>query len=371
MTVFNRRAFLNITAASAAVASFPNIGFASDTGLYSAAKPLLLNQNENAYGMSPLAADAARKAVSIGHRYGDDYIVELEQKIAKLEGFAGNNVTIGAGSTGIIEAVVRAFASQNATFIEPALTYYQVKLFCDDWGLNLKRIPMAADFAIDIDAMEAAANKIDGPVVVYLVNPNNPTASLTASSDISAWIKRAPENVFFIIDEAYHDYVEEASYESALSLLKEGRKNLIVARTFSKVYALAGMRIGFGIAHADIMALVRRQYSSWNLNIAGVKAALTALDDQAYVKKCLAANKQARQSVYKTLDKLGLKYLPSHTNFLIHETGMHTKAYQKALLDQHIKVGDDKGAGENWSRLSLGTIKETEYFLDKLVKLYR
>ena len=371
MTVFNRRAFLNISAASAAVASFPNIGFASDVGPYSAAKPLLLNQNENAYGMSPHAAEAARKSVSIGHRYADDYIAELEVKIAKLEGFSNKNISIGAGSTGIIEAVVRAFASQNATFIEPAITYYQVKLFCDDWGLNLKRIPMAADFAIDIDAMEAAASKTDGPVVVYLVNPNNPTASLTASSDISNWIKRAPDNVFFIIDEAYHDYVEDASYESAMGLLKEGRKNLIVARTFSKIYALAGMRIGYGVAHADIMELVRSHYSSWNLGMAGLNAALTALDDQAYIKKCLAANKQAKQSVYRALDKLGLKYLPSHTNFLIHETGMHTKDYQKAMLDQHIKVGDDKGAGEKWSRLSLGTIQETEYFLDKLVKLYK
>lgn len=371
MTVFTRRGFLNITAASAAVAGFPNIGFASDAGLYSAAKPLLLNQNENAYGMSPLAAEAAKRAISYGHRYADDYIAELEVKIAKLEGFASNNITIGAGSTGIIEAVVRAFASKNATFIEPALTYYQVKLFCDDWGLNLKRIPTKADFAIDIDAMEAAANKIDGPVVVYLVNPNNPTASLTASSDISDWIKRAPENVFFIIDEAYHDYVEDAAYESAMGLLKEGHKNLIVLRTFSKIYALAGMRIGFGVAHADIMELVRRHYSSWNLGVAGLNAALTALDDQAYVKKCLAANKQAKLSVYRALDKLGLKYLPSHTNFLIHQVGMHTKDYQKAMLDQHIKVGDDKGAGTKWSRLSLGTVEETDYFLDKLVKLYQ
>lgn len=371
MTAFTRRNFLNITAASAAVASFPNIGFASDIGPYSAAKPLLLNQNENAYGMSPLAADAARKSVSIGHRYADDFIAELEDKIAKLEGFSSKNVTMGAGSTGIIEAVVRVFASKNVTFIEPALTYYQVKLFCDDWGLKLERVPTAADFAIDIAAMEAAANKVDGPVVVYLVNPNNPTASLSASSDISAWIKRAPKNVFFIVDEAYHDYVEDASYESALGLVKEGHKNLIVLRTFSKIYALAGMRVGFGIAHADIMDLVRRHYSSWNLDVAGVNAALTALDDQAYIKKCLAANKQAKQSVYKTLDKLGLKYLPSHTNFVLHQVGMHTKKYQKAMLDQHIKVGDDKGAGGKWSRLSLGTIEETEYFLDKLVKLYQ
>lgn len=370
MTILNRRIFLNLTAATAAATSFSPLLYAVGDRPYSAAHPLLLNQNENAYGMSPLAAEAARKSVSLGHRYADDYIALLEKKLAAKEGFSTKNVTIGTGSTGIIEAVVRTFADKNATFIEPALTYFQVKLFCDDWGLKIKRVPMLADFAIDIAAMEAQANKVDGPVVIYLVNPNNPTASLTSSFGIAAWIKRAPDNVFFIVDEAYHEYVEDANYQSATNLVEAGYKNLVVLRTFSKIFALAGMRIGYGLGHDEVIARVRRYYSAWNLGMAGLNAALAAIDDQAYVTKCLAANKQAKLSAYKTFDKIGLKYIPSHTNFILHESGINTKIYQKAMLDQHIKVGNDKGAGQDWSRLSLGTVEETNYFLERLTKLH-
>ena len=371
MQLLNRRSFLNLTAATAATTVMPQVAGAVEGSRYSQAHPLLLNQNENAYGMSPLAANAAKSAVKLGHRYPDDYVIALEKKIALSEGFSNDSVTVGVGSTGLLEAVVRAFASKGATFVEPALTYYQVNLLCTDWGLKIKTVPMLADFAVDIDAMEAATNKIDGPVVVYLVNPNNPTASLTPSSSISAWIKRAPDNVFFIVDEAYHEYVDDQRYESATGLVKEGYKNLIVIRTFSKIFALAGMRVGYGLGHSEVIDMMQRSYSAWNVSVASVTAAAAAMDDRGHLEKSLDANRKAKKAVYSTLDKLGLKYIPSHTNFILHEVGMSSKAYQKAMLAQHIKVGDDKGAGEPWARLSLGTVEQTEFFLDRFRKLHR
>ena len=281
----DRRSFLRLTSVAATAISFAPILTARVSGRYTATHPLLLNQNENSLGMSPRAIEAAKKALAVGHRYPDDYVSALGEDIARHEGVSPQNLSVSNGSTGIIEAIIRRQADKKATIVAPAITYGQAAGLASNWGMTYQAIPMDVDFKMDIVAMEAASLKIDGAVLVYLVSPNNPTGRLTPSNAVMAWVKRAPANVFFLIDEAYHELVTDPLYESTVSLVKAGYKNLVVTRTFSKIYAMAGMRIGYGIAHTDVMKEIRRYYASWNVNVAAAAAASAALKDRVFFKR--------------------------------------------------------------------------------------
>ena len=144
----------------------------------------------------------------------------------------------------------------------------------------------------------------------------------------------------------------------------------MVTRTFSKIYAMAGMRVGYGIAHAKVMDEIKRYYASWNVNVAAAVTASAALGDHAFFKRSFDENQAAKQMVYKTINELGLSYIPSEGNFILHETGMNLKAYQRAMLDRHIRVGRDMGTGQRWNRLSMGTVEEMAYFLEQFRLLH-
>ena len=366
----DRRSFLGLTATAAATVSFAPILSARMPGPYTASHPLLLNQNENSLGMSPRAIEAAKKALAMGHRYPDSYVSSLAKDIARREGVSPQNISISNGSTGIIEAIIRSQADKKATIVAPAITYGQAGGLADNWGVAYQAIPMGKDFRMDVAAMEAASLEIDGAVLVYLVSPNNPTGRLTPSNSIAAWVKRAPDNVFFLIDEAYHELVSDPLYESAVSLVRAGYKNLVVTRTFSKIYAMAGMRVGYGMAHTQVMDEIRRYYASWNVNVVAAATASAVLRDHAFFKRSFDENQAAKQMVFKAMNKLGLSYIPSEGNFILHEIGMDLKAYQRAMSDRHIRVGRDMGTGQRWNRLSMGTVDEMAYFLEQFQLLH-
>lgn len=366
----DRRSFLGLTVGAAAAVSFSPMLSARLPGPYTASRPLLLNQNENALGMSPRATEAAREALKKGHRYPDEYVEALAEELAKREGLPSHNISISNGSTGIIEAIIRCEADKRATIVAPAITYGQAAGLASNWRMTYRAVPMAEDFRMDLAAMEAASLEIDGAVLVYLVSPNNPTGRLTPSSSIAGWVKRAPDNVFFLIDEAYHELVSDPDYESAVSLVRAGHKNLVVTRTFSKIYAMAGMRVGYGMAHTDVMKQIKRYYASWNVNVAAVAAASAALEDHAFFERSYDENRAAKQMVYREMGKSGLRYIPSEGNFVLHEIGMDLKAYQRAMADRHIRVGRDMGTGRRWNRLSMGTVDEMAWFLDQFQQLH-
>jgi histidinol-phosphate aminotransferase len=320
--------------------------------------------------MSPKAIDAARRALALGHRYPDEHVTALAEELALREGLTAQNIAVSNGSTGIIEAIIRNQADKQATIVAPLITYGQAARLAENWGMSYQAITMGADFETDILGLERASLKIDGAVLVYLVTPNNPTGRLIPSDAIKAWVKRAPGNVFFLIDEAYHELVSNPLYESAVSLVKAGYKNLVVTRTFSKIYAMAGMRVGYGVAHADIMDEIRRYYASWNVNVAAAAAASAALGDRAFFKQSFDENQAAKQMVYQAMGKSGFACIPSEGNFILHETGMDLKAYQQAMSERFIRVGRDMGTGQRWNRLSMGTVDEMVYFLEQFRLLH-
>ena len=365
-----RRSFLSLTAGAAAAVGLAPIVTVRAAVPYTTSQPLLLNQNENSLGMSPRAREAAKKALALGHRYPDEHVAALGSELARREGLLSENIGVSNGSTQIIDAIVRAQADKRATIVAPAITYGQAQELAASWRMSYHVVPMGEDFKMDLAAMEATSLAIDGAVLIYLVSPNNPTGRLTPSDAIAAWVKRAPDNVFFLIDEAYHELVSDPAYESAVSLVKAGFQNLAVTRTFSKIYGMAGMRVGYGMAHTRVMDEVRRYYASWNVSVAAVAAASAALGDHAFFKRSFAENQAAKQTVFKAMNKLGLACIPSESNFILHEIGMDLNAYQRAMSDRHILVGRDMGTGQRWNRLSMGSVDEMAYFLEQFEQLH-
>ena len=364
----SRRNFLKGIAATAAVTQFAPSLFGSSSALamgrpYSSINLLLLNQNENALGMSPAAKKAANEALKIGNRYPGKHVLALASQVAKREGLSAKNAILGNGSTDILKASVRAMKAVNGAVIAPALTFGSVASKARTLGVPYHAVPMKPDFGMDLAAMEKASLSIDGPVMVYMVTPNNPTGLVVPSAALFAWIKRAPKNVFFLVDEAYHDYVTAAEYSSAVPLIKEGWSNLIVARTFSKVYGMAGMRIGYGLGAEQVIKNIGKYHEGWNVNIAGVQAASISFDDLTWVQYSIKQNESARKILTDGLDDLGLIYIPSQTNFMIHQIKGDLKTYQKRMRDNHILVGRDMGLGDGWNRLSFGTPDEMTHFV--------
>ncbi|MEE4279926.1 MAG: histidinol-phosphate transaminase [Halieaceae bacterium] len=362
----HRRSFLTASAAVLTAAAMP---WSPSRAMESL--PLLrLNANENPLGMSPMARAAAAEALTQGHRYSFGVEGLLAQEIAELEGVEKANVTIANGSTGILEAVVWQQAMRGGTLVQPEITFGAVGEIAAAAQLGRIDVPMLDGFRVDLEAMEAAAAKVDGPVLVYLVTPNNPTGLLIPHAAIEAWVRRAPDNVFFLIDEAYHELVDDASYRSCVGLLREGRENLLIARTFSKIYAMAGMRLGYAMAAESVVGALQKYYSSWSINIAAMQAGRASLKDEEFRTLSFSSNRSARDFTQKGLADLGLNFIPSQGNFLIHEIRMPLKDYQQKMSQAGILVGRDMGLGYGWNRLSIGTPDEMERFMATLASLH-
>ncbi|MEO1081025.1 MAG: histidinol-phosphate transaminase [Pseudomonadota bacterium] len=362
----HRRRFIAASAAVATAAVLPwSMARAKES------PPLLrLNANENPLGMSPLARAAAAEALERGHRYSFGVEGLLGQEIAAIEGVEKDNVTIANGSTGILEAVVWQQAMRGGTLVQPKITFGAVGQIGDAARLKRIDVPMLEGFRIDLEAMEAAAAKVKGPVLVYLVTPNNPTGLLTPYEALDSWIRRAPDNVFFLIDEAYHELVDDDSYRSCVRLVQEGRENLVVARTFSKIYAMAGMRLGYAMAAAPVIKALQEYYSSWSVNIAALEAGRASLKDAEFRSFSFESNRSARGVTQNALAALGLNYIPTQGNFLIHEIRMPLESYQQRMRDTGILVGRDMGLGYGWNRLSIGTPDEMKRFTEALGSLH-
>jgi histidinol-phosphate aminotransferase len=362
----HRRTFLTASAAAAVAIATP---WSMGTRAQGTASMLRLNSNENPLGMSALAKAAASEALALGHRYsfGQDGLLAAE--IGAIEGLEKGNVTLANGSTAILEAVAWQQLTRGATLVQPAITFGDMGRMANATGLKRIDVPMADGFRIDLEGLERASKQVDGPVLVYLVTPNNPTGLLSPSGDLQAWVKRAPENVFFLIDEAYHELVDDPAYESSVRLIQEGYDNLLVARTFSKIYAMAGMRLGYAMGTEPVIDSLKRYYSSWSINIAAIQAGRASLKDEAFKALSFASNRAARALTESGLRELELNYIPTQGNFLIHEIRMPLPAYQKAMRDEGILVGRDMNLGDGWNRLSLGTSADMERFLTTLKSL--
>ena len=340
--------------------------------VFNAENPLLLNFNENSLGMSQKAKQAIINALPNAFRYPDDARSKLINKLGKEFKLSDKHISLGNGSSETIQAAVQYVANKAQKegkaiqLIVPDPTFNYAELYAEPLGVKIVKIPVDKTLAFDLETMQKKAQEFDGISMVYLCNPNNPTAMLTPTAALTHWIKSAKENVFFIIDEAYAEFVSTPEFTSAITLVEAGYKNLIVARTFSKIYALAGLRVGYGVAVPDVVADVDVFVSIDNTNTAGAVAALASLKDKAYVEYSRKSIDVSRQMVVDVLKELDIEYAPSHANFIFHKVKGDVKTYQNRMKDANIMVGREFPPALGWSRLTLGTPEEMRYFVTTL-----
>lgn len=376
----DRRSFLKstgialggLTASSLITTSHAATGTASSaakTAPLSAENPLLLNFNENSLGMSPKAHQAIIDALPGAFRYPDAAREALIEQIVAHFSLTPAHISLGNGSSETIQAAVQMLVAdaqkkqQPVQLIVPDPTFNYAELYAEPLGVNIVKVPLKADLSFDLAAMQTIADNFAGHSVIYICNPNNPTAMITPVSQLAQWVNQAPPQQNFIIDEAYAEFVSDPQFKSAVEWVSAGKSNIIVTRTFSKIFALAGLRVGYGIAVPAVTEQINNFNSIDNTNIAGAVSALASVNDKPFIDYSRHSTDVSREIVVAALKELNLPYAPSQANFIFHNVNGDVKTYQQRMKENHIMVGREFPPVTGWSRLTLGTPEEMQQFV--------
>jgi histidinol-phosphate aminotransferase len=330
-----------------------------------AALPVRLSSNENPYGPSPAALRAMTDAFGLAWRYPDEHADALTAALAKLHNVAPEWILLGNGSGEILKVAAVAFTAQGRGLVVADPTFEAIARHATTNGAEVTKIPLTADYGHDLAQMSAAAV---GKGLVYICNPNNPTASITPKAALRAFLAQVPAQTFVLVDEAYHHYAESAAYES-VSPLVSTYANLIVARTFSKVYGMAGLRCGYCVARPDLIERMRRHQTWDSVNIMALAAALASLQDGAQVTEGRRRNSAVKQQVCAELDRLKFKYIPSDANFLMIDLRRDVQPVIKALREQGVEVGRFFPTLPTHLRVTVGTREDMQAFMTAFQKV--
>lgn len=325
----------------------------------SANEPIRLSSNENPYGPSAKAIKAMTDAASISNRYQWQMIRDLMQAIATHHGVDTEQVLVGAGSTQVIDNVIRYSASRAGSFVIATPTFSRWAPSAEKCGLNKIEVPLTRLKVHDLNAMRSAIRK--DTRLVYICNPNNPTGTVCDREALEKFVRDIPAHCMVLVDEAYLDYTHE---RSLCNLTKE-LQNLVVVRTFSKIYGMAGARIGYAVAHSDTMNRIADLDSGANVGIsaASLAGALASLKDESFVRHSFAANEEARSFTIEQLERLGIHCISSHTNFVYFSLESFPRDFFSLLKARNIEgthLFEEKG---KWSRITVGTMREMKAFI--------
>lgn len=319
---------------------------------------LRLNSNENPLGLSPAARRAILESLGEGNRYPRQARIDCIAALAARHGLTPDHVQLGAGSTEILQMAVQA-TPEGAVVVTADPTFEDVGRYAAASGRRLVTVPLRADWAHDVGRMRDAAGS--GPALVFICNPNNPTGTLTPSAEVDDWIRAADARVTFLVDEAYFEFAEDAGYHSSTSWIASNA-NVIVVRTFSKIHAMAGMRLGYALAQPATIAKLRAMQSSNNVNQLALAAGIASLGDNGFHERSLASNRAGRRILARTLEGLGLTALPSHANFVMHRIPGTAAEHQERMRSVNVLVGRPFPPLVNYARVSIGLPEEMERF---------
>lgn len=323
---------------------------------------LRLTSNENPLGPSPGALEALLEAAQRSHRYGFDEASRFRAAVGAHEGLDADHVVPGYGSTEVLRMAVQEMARSGGGVVTAHPTFGDAATYAERSGIPVREVPLRNDWAHDLEAMRRTAEGADGPVLIYVCNPNNPTGTLTPSRELAEWLEEADDDVLFVVDEAYHEYVDDPDYESAVRRVSR-RDNVLVARTFSKIYGLAGLRVGYGLAHPDLAARLRRQATQYNADGPSLRAAMGALEDADFVGESRRANRRGLAVLDDVLEELGLARLPAHGNFAMYEVGVDVDGFIERMRDEEgIGVGRPFPPLLDHNRVTIGRPEDMERF---------
>jgi histidinol-phosphate aminotransferase len=321
-----------------------------------------LSSNENPLGVSPAAREAIIAAIVDSNRYGGRR-QEVLDELARYLGVKTENLTLGFGSTEILQICTQAFQGPNTPLIAAVPTFEDVMDYQDTMPFEVKTIPLTADLQHDVGRMREEAAK--RPSVVYFCNPNNPTGTITSSADIDAWIAEAPETTTFLMDEAYLEYVTDARYWDSLKWI-ESRPNVVVIRTFSKIFGMAGLRLGYAVSHPSTAARLAEHAIQNSPNVLAGAAGIASLKDTGIVARAQAVNEESKAIVHTTLNELGLHYLPTNANFIMHQIHGDLPTYRNRMADAGLLVGRNFPPMLDHNRVSFGLPNEMDRWADTI-----
>ena len=372
----DRRGFIsNGAMASVGLAALPNVALAEDGGRSVLTGPvqdaiLRLNHNANPLGIPPKAHAAIMAAMDEVPHYPGPRDETLVARIAEIHGVSDEQVVLGSGSTEVIRMAIEAHASPESRLLQANPTYENAMEYAQPYPYRLEQVALTSEFAHDVDRMRSLAEGWTEPTVVYICNPNNPTGTITPSAALDEWFGSASDNVFFIVDEAYYPFVNDPRYWSAEKWENE-RANVLVTRTFSKLYGIAGLRIAYGICGAETAERLNLYATHSNPNTLAVEAAIGALNDEGWYERSLATWNRCKEVVTKCLDELELDYFKSHTAFLFHEIRGDQNLYIRRMEEHGILVGRPFPPMLSSNRLSLSAMPEGLERFAETLRMFR
>ncbi|MDD5136029.1 MAG: histidinol-phosphate transaminase, partial [Candidatus Omnitrophica bacterium] len=327
-----------------------------------------LASNENCFGPSPLAVGAIREALKKINRYPDSASYYLKKKLGGVLKVSEDSLIFGNGSDEIICLALRAFVGEGDEVVIARPTFLIYEIAAQVQGANVRSVALTKDLRYDLKEMKKAINS--KTKLVFIANPDNPTGTYVTKKELDEFMHGLPERVIVFLDEAYSEFAAYSfkDYPNGIDYLRDPR--IIVARSFSKVYGLAGLRIGYGIAGPEIIKYMERVREPFNINILAQVGALAALDDKAFLKRTMVHVEMEREFLYSAFRKMGLEYNRSATNFVIVNVGKDCKAVFGDLLKEGVIVRDMKAWGlDTFIRVTVGTKAENRKFVAALKRV--
>lgn len=325
-----------------------------------------LASNENPLGPSPKALEALRNSLDRANFYPDGAGYYLRRKLSEFQQLDMSQIILGAGSTDLIELAAKTFLTAGDQGITSLSAFYIYRLAIEEMGAELVQAPLREN-AFDLAAIAHAVTQ--RTKLIYIANPNNPTGRMVTADDMDRFLGALPPRVLVVLDEAYYEYVREHDYSHSLDYVRNGR-NVLVLRTFSKVYGLAGLRLGYGMGNPELIEALNRVRSPFNVNSLAQAAGLAALEDQDHVAHSVASNTREMKFVTGELAIAGVRYTPSVGNFLLIDTGRDCEEDFIRLLHEGVIVRPMKLYGFPTSlRVTIGRHEDNETFLEGLARV--
>lgn len=324
-----------------------------------------LNANENPYGPSPAALNAIMEASSKGAYYVGDSVPMLQSMIAERHSLTPENVALSSGSSGVLTYLAVAMTRDGGKILGPDLFWDTTSKKAVQQGGEIVRVPNGDNLEIDLEAIEKAIT--DDISMVHLCNPNNPTGLVLDPEKLEAFCKRVSKKTLVLVDEAYNELTDDPPKNSMVKLVKQGY-DVVVARTFSKIYGLAGMRVGYMLASPERLQQIDRfGLGNYAMNQAGVAAAIASYNDEGFLTYSKSKVVEAREMVMAAVTNAGLKPLPSATNFVFVNLGdMNAQTFREKMQERNVYIRGIYGQYTNWSRVSMGHIHDVEKYVAAL-----
>lgn len=311
-----------------------------------------LNNSESAYGASKSVKSAICDAAMLAGHFPGDEAEDLRPAIATLHGVTEENITLGCGSREIFRMAAETCLSPGKNLVLASPTYNSMANAASLLGAEVRRVQLTSTYGHDLDAMIARADASTG--LFYICNPNNPTATITPKSDFEPFFDKLPGSIPILIDEAYHEYVAPTGAYTSWVARAANDPRLIVTRTFSKAYGLAGLRVGYAVSSPEMARKLSTRSLPMSVNVCAARAARAALSDQAYVKKIASLNANDRQEFYNQANARMLRSLDSETNFVLLNVGRSGQEVVELLSANGVLVAADFPAFQKYIRVSLG-----------------